>query len=262
MQRFVFSPDKHWGYQQGDSGKLEPLHCQKSITATLKFAQDFHPHVWIEGGDNIDYGPVSHWLKHKKKASKDLDLRRDADEYEKHVLKPINDIMSWRSKGEAKRKIWFKGNHEGWGDEFGEENPGAASLVQPEFLLDLDGWDVVPEGGYRELGRLLVVHGDKIGNVKDVASKAVNLYGQSVMFGHFHTYQISPKHELVGKDNVKAGFSIPGLCNKNPGYMGSRPNQWMKGFAYGYVHEDGSFQVYVPIIIDGKFAANGRIYRG
>lgn len=261
MQRFLFSPDKHWGYQQGPKG-LEPLHDERAIQSMLKFAQDFKPHVWIEGGDNIDYGPVSHWLKNKKKASKDLDLRRDADEYGKHVLEPIEEIMTWRSKGEAKKKIWLKGNHEGWGDEFGEENPGAASLVQPESLLDLSSWDVVEEGGHRELGRLLVVHGDKIGNGGNVAQKAVNLYGNSVMFGHFHTYQVTPKHELVGKDNVKAGFAIPGLCNKNPGYMANKPNQWAKGFAYGYVHDDGSFQVYVPIIIGGRFAAEGRVYRG
>jgi hypothetical protein len=36
----------------------------------------------------------------------------------------------------------------------------------------------------------------------------------------------------------------------------------MKGFAYGYVHEDGSFQVFVPIIVGGKFAAEGKVYRG
>lgn len=261
MRKFIFSPDKHWGYQQTGKG-LEPLHCEKSIQAMLKFAGDFKPHVWIEGGDNIDYGPVSHWLKDKKKSSKDLDLRRDTEEYAREVLEPIDEIMSWRCKDGAKQKIWMKGNHEGWADEFGEENPGAASLVQPEALMDLSNWDVVEEGGYRNLGRLLVVHGDKIGNGGNVAQKAVNLYGNSVIFGHFHTYQVSPKHELVGVDNVKAGFAIPGMCHKNPGYMGNRPNQWMKGFAYGYVHEDGSFQVYPVVIIGGKFAAEGRVYRG
>jgi hypothetical protein len=44
--------------------------------------------------------------------------------------------------------------------------------------------------------------------------------------------------------------------------MGNKPNQWMKGFAYGYVNEDGSFQVFVPIIVGGKFAAEGKVYRG
>lgn len=261
MKRFIFASDLHVGFEQSSSG-LRPLHCEASINAMLKFASDFKPHVFIAGGDHMDYGPVSHWLKNKKKASKDLDLSKDAAVYRKLFLDPCNDIMQWRSKSEAKQKIWLYGNHEGWANDFAEENPGISTLVQPDHLVDLSDWDVVEEGGYRMLGHLLVCHGDKIGNGGNVAQKAVNLYGQSVLFGHFHTYQVMPKHELVGVDKVKAGFCIPGLCEKNPNYIQNRPNQWMKGFAYGYVHEDGSFQVYPVVIIGGRFAANGRVYRG
>lgn len=260
MTKFVFSPDKHVGWQQTSKG-LQPLHDQKAIDSVLKFASDFLPDVWIEGGDNMDYGPVSHWLKHKKKSSKDLDLSRDAHEYKINVLDPINEIMGRRSR-EKKRKIWMKGNHEGWAGEFAEENPGVAGLVEPERLLNLKGWEMLDEGETVNLGKLYFAHGDKIGNVRNVAAAAVQLYGHPIVFGHFHTFQVAPRHELIGSDSVKMGMCVPGLCNKNPSYMGNRPNQWMKGFAYGYVHEDGTFQIYVPLIIGGKFAAEGKVYRG
>jgi post-segregation antitoxin (ccd killing protein) len=226
----------------------------------LKFAYDFQPDTWIEGGDNMDYGPVSHWLKTKKKSLEGLDLREDARVYRKEVLEPINTLMSRPSK-QKKEKIWLKGNHEDWATQFGEENPGAASLVNPETLLDLHDWDVVEQGGYRRLGHLHVIHGDTLGGTNP-AKQAVDKYGKSVMFGHFHTHQIAAKHEMLDVEQPKIGICVPGLTNKNPNYLKGKPNQWMKGFAYGYVMDDGQFQVYVPIILNGRFSAEGKVYRG
>lgn len=261
MTKFIFTPDKHVGWQQVPGKGLQPLHCLKSINAMLNFASDFLPDTWVEGGDNMDFGPVSHWLKHKKKSSEGLDLSKDAEAYKVDVLDPINEIMARRSHTK-KRKVWIEGNHEGWGREFSEENPGMSTLVSPQHLLDLKGWEYVTEGGYIQLGKLFVVHGDKIGNTKNHAARAVELYGHPVVYGHFHTLQVSPRHELIEVDSPKMGMCVPGLCNKNPNYMENKPNQWMKGFAYGYVHEDGSFQIYPVVIVNGKFAANGKVYRG
>jgi predicted phosphodiesterase len=255
LTKFVFSPDKHVGFRSID-GKLQPLHDARAIDIMLQFAQDFKPDIFIEGGDNLDCGPVSHWLKNKQRQMKDLDLRKDAKWYQTHVLDEINKIKS------IKTKKWMIGNHEGWLTEYADENPGVAGLVDPEYLLDLDGWDVVPEGAHIKLGKLYFVHGDQVGNVKNLADRAVQLYGHTVIFGHFHTYQVSPRHELVGEDSVKMGMSVPGLCNKNPGYMMNRPNQWMKGFAYGYIHDDGTFQIYVPLIIKNKTCIHGKVYKG
>lgn len=259
MYRFIYSPDKHVGFQQTKQG-LQPLHDIKAINAMLKFGSDFKPDTWIEGGDNLDYGPVSHWLKAKKKSSEGLDLRSDAKVYRKEILEPINAIMS-RSSKQKKEKIWMKGNHEEWGTQFGEENPGAASLVEPETLLDLDDWTVVEQGGYHKLGKLIVIHGDTLAG-QNHAKQATDKYGHSVMYGHFHTHQIQPKHEMLDVEQPKVGIAVPCLCNKNPNYLKNKPSQWMKGFAYGWVQDDGSFQVNVPIYVHGRFVAEGKVYRG
>lgn len=260
LESFIYSPDKHVGWQQSKHG-LQPLHDERAINAMLSFAQDFKPDTWIEGGDNLDYGPVSHWLADKKRASKDLDLSKDAREYRKIALDPINQIMSRRSK-QKKRKIWMKGNHEDWAEGFAELNPGVRDLICPEGLLDLEDWDVVEQGGYRQLGHLYVFHGDTVANGANPAKSAVDKYGRSIMLGHFHTHQVSPRHEMLDVEQPKVGIVVPGLCNKNPNYLKNKPNQWMKGFAYGWVLEDGQFQINVPIFINNKFVINGKIYRG
>lgn len=259
MRSFIYSPDKHYGFQQTKTG-LMPLHDSHAVRAMLKFASDFEPDIFIEGGDNLDYGPISHWLKHKKKSSEQLDLRTDANIYRKEVLDPINQIMSRRSK-QKKQKIWMRGNHEEWAREFGEENPGAASLVDPETLLDLNGWQIVEQGGYVRLGKLVAIHGDTLSG-QNHAKQAVDKYGHSVMYGHFHTHQIQPKHEMLDVEQPKLGIAVPGLCNKNPNYLKGKPSQWMKGFAYGWIQDDGSYQVNVPIYVHGRFVIDGTVYRG
>lgn len=259
MEKFIYSPDKHVGWEQTREG-LRPLHDEKAINAMIRFAQDFQPDVWIEGGDNMDYGPISHWLAGQKKSIQGLDLRKDAKTYSRLVLDPVNEIMSRRSKSK-KRKVWMIGNHEAWAYQFGEENPGAASLVDPTQLLELNDWEIIDQGKHTSLGKLVVIHGDTLSG-QNPAKVAVDRWGHSVMFGHFHTHQVQPKHELIDVEQPKVAWAIPGLCNKNPIYMKNKPNQWMKGFAYGWVQDDGSFQVNVPIYVNGRFVIDGKVYRG
>jgi hypothetical protein len=257
MKTYLFTPDKHIGWER-KNGRLEPLHDKKALSAMLKFASDFKPDIWIEGGDNLDCGPVSHWLQNKKVSLKDLDLAKDIKEYQSLVLEPVNEIMDRPNT----QKYWMAGNHEEWLTAIGELNPGISEMLKPTSLLPLDGWTYVDQGHYVKLGKLHFVHGDNITGVSNVANSALNLYGHSVRFGHFHTFQAATKYSLFDSKEVKTSVAVPGLCRRNPNYMKNRPNQWMLGFNYGYLHDDGTFHDYTPIIINGKFTAEGRTYAG
>lgn len=256
MKKFLFSPDKHVGWER-KSKKLVPLHDEKSITAMLKFAEDFKPDIWIEGGDNLDCGPVSHWLREKKISIADLDLSKDIDVYTRLVLQPLTTIL-----GKGTQKYWMKGNHERWLTDFSESHPGMAALVDVETLLPLTTWSIVECGEYIKLGKLYFIHGDTLRGGARVADHAVNRYEHSIRFGHFHTYQVATKYSMLDAKQIKTGIAIPGLCQRNPNYLKGRPNQWMQGFNFGYIHDDGTFTDYVPIIVNGKFSAEGRLYRG
>lgn len=253
MQKFLFTPDKHIGFERRGS-HLVPLHDPAAIAAMMAFAADFKPDIWIEGGDNLDCGPVSHWLSDKKLSAADLDLRRDVETYTELVLEPL-------SKLKLTRKVWMIGNHEGWLTQLAEREPGLRHLLDVRHLLPLKGWDVIPQGGVVTLGKLHFIHGDTLrAKGKNNAEAAVTDYEHSIRFGHFHTYRVASKYgALTGE--VKTGVSVPGLCRRNPGYLKNAPNQWSQGFCWGYIHDDGTFNDYVSIITKGRFTAHGLTYQ-
>lgn len=254
MIKYIFTPDHHVGFERKNK-HLVPLHDEKAIKAMLKFAQDFKPDVMICGGDNLDCGPVSHWLKHKKASVSGLNLKKDCEVYTELVLKPINKIMA------GKRKIWMIGNHEMWLQDAVEENPAFEDMLDVRNLLNLEGWEIKEQGEHVKLGHLRFIHGDTLPNVKNIASVAVDRYNCSVLLGHFHTHQNFLKHTML-ENQPLMGTVVPGLCRRNPNYAENRPNQWTQGFAFGYVYPDGQFTNYVPIIINGRFMANGKDYCG
>jgi hypothetical protein len=162
-----------------------------------------------------------------------------------------------------KQKIYMVGNHEAWIDDAIEVNPGLESLLKIDKLLDLKSWTVKAQGEHYHIGpHLHFIHGDTLPNVKNIADAAVTRYEKSIRFGHFHTFQTSTKHSMLTSQEVKTGMAVPGLCKKNPNYLEGRPNQWLTGFCYGYVENDGTFNDYVPVIVDGKFRAEGKRYAG
>ncbi len=255
MIKFIAAYDMHVGFENRNRHKV-PLHDEKAINAMLKFASDFKPDTFIAGGDHLDCGPVSHWLKNSKKSSEGLDLGEDAALYTRMFLQPLDEIN-------PKTRIWMKGNHEAWIDDAIEQNPGLATVLDLRNLLPLGKWKLIEQGGHYNIGKhLYFIHGDTLPNQKNIAACAVERYGQSIRFGHFHTFQAATKHSMLTSKEVKTGMAVPGLCRKNPNYLEGRPNQWLQGFCYGYVEANGHFHDYVPIIVDGKFVVEGKRYAG
>lgn len=255
MRKFLFSPDKHVGFERRN-GRLVPIHDEAAIRAMLAFAKDFQPDIWIEGGDNLDCGPVSHWLSDKKLTLESLDLSRDTAAYTDLVLKPLAKLKS------LKDRYWLIGNHEDWLTQLAEKHPGLRSVLDVRQLLPLDDWTVVPQGDYVKLGKLYFLHGDTLKGGKSMAEQAVVRYEHNVRFGHFHTYQVATKHSAVDVAQVKTGIAVPGLCHRNPQYGKGAPNAWSTGFCWGYLYPDGTFNDYVTIITKGRFTIHGQTYSG
>jgi hypothetical protein len=254
--RYVFSPDKHVGFERVN-GVTQPMHNMRAIGAMLEFARDFKPHGWVEGGDQLDLGVIGHWNKTKKLSLEGLRVQKDLNIYGTEVMAPVEEIGPvdlW----------WLMGNHEEWLNQLADENPGLAELLDIRQLLHLEdrGWTYIPQGHYIDLGRLRFLHGDTISGGDNVAKNAVVEHNKNIRFGHFHTYQTYTKHSPVDAAVTKSGVAVPGLTNRGPAYGKNRANKWQLGFNYGYIFPDGSYTDYTPIIIDGKFAANGRVYRG
>ncbi len=252
-KRFLFTPDKHLGFER-KGGKLVPLHDAAAISVMMNFAKVFKPDIWIEGGDNLDCGPVSHWLKDKHKDKQDLDLGTDCQLYQELVLGPLAKIPS------IKQKFWLIGNHEQWLDDVIQREPGLAHALKWTSLLPaLKDWKIVEQGNFVALGKnLRFVHGDTLKGGVSVANATAQTHKNSVRFGHFHSFQAATRYNPFDSLDVNTAIMVPGLCNKNPNYLKSRANQWLKGFNYGYVYEDSSFHDAVALVINDSTTIYGQ----
>ena len=56
--------------------------------------------------------------------------------------------------------------------------------------------------------------------------------------------------------------SIGCLCNKSPAFKWGKANRWVNAFGIIYLRESGMFNLYVPIIIEGKFVYAGKLFDG
>lgn len=253
MKTFIATFDLHYGFERKGGHKV-PLHDEKAWNAVVKFAQDFRPDTWILGGDFLDCGSISHHNKNKPGQTEGFKLAQDAEAGKELFINPVVD--------NSDKHVYMVGNHERWLLDLVDERPALEGILEVENLLDLDGWQIIPQGGALDLGKLTFIHGDTISGGEHVAKAAVINYERSIRFGHFHTYQTYTKTSPQNYKNAKTGIAVPCLCTKTPGYGAGKPNKWVQGFNFGYIHDNGFFNDYVATIIDGKFTVNGKTYKG
>ena len=254
-EKFVALFDLHWGYERRGGHKV-PLHDARALGAALNFVADFKPNHVILGGDMLDCGVVSHHNHGRPGAIEGLKLISDAKELVEEVITPLENTIQGRL-------IYHVGNHEDWLTDLTDLIPSLEGLIEISNLLDLsDQWEVVPQGEASKLGKLTFLHGDQIRGGENVAKSAVVAYERNFRFGHHHTFQAYTKTSAVDM-NGHTGISVPCLCKKGPRYGEGAPNKWMQGFLWGYVGgPDGIFNDYVSVIVNGKFIANGKVYKG
>jgi hypothetical protein len=254
--RYVNLFDAHFGHEL-KGGHRKPLHDQHAIDATLAFCSDFKPTHLTFGGDMLDCGVISHWRTDKHRQVEGVRLLKEAFECQEKLLEPAAATIA--SGGVLRYHV---GNHEQWLEDYVDANPQLEGLVELDALLGLthSGWQLIPLGGASKIGKLYIVHGDQIGGGIHVAKKALDIYQRNIHFGHFHP---ASTHTAVAPLDAepKQGMAVPGLCKRNPGYSKDGPNRWVQGFEYGFVEANGNFHARVVIMIDGRFYAEGKLYR-
>lgn len=254
MIRFAFLGDLHFGYERKHGHKV-PLHDMRAFGATYAFLEDFKPEVLILGGDMLDCGAISHHNKGKPGRTEGLRLVRDAEELRVEVIKPLEALR-------PKRMVYIIGNHEGWIDDLIDGQPELEGLLEVDHLLQLQKWDVLPDGEHMSLGKLTFLHGNQLTGGENVAKAAVIAYERSVRFMHHHTFSAYTKTSALDIKLGRTGIACPCLCTKDPKYGEGKGNRWVQGFNFGYVHEDGTFNDFVSIITNGRTVANGKVYKG
>ncbi|MEO5366660.1 MAG: hypothetical protein H7831_09960 [Magnetococcus sp. WYHC-3] len=255
MKKAIVLPDIH-----------HPYHNKKAWLAVLNFIKWFVPDIVVLLGDAMDMRSVDHWKKEKGNLRhfEGLRLLHDYKDFSEDILKPIEEAVP------NARKIYMGGNHEIFVERVLDENPQLVGMVEPETVLKLEErkWEWIPylikqkRGGVKrgmlKLGKLTLVHGEYTN--KFHASKTADSYLKSVMYAHTHDLQLFTKVTVEDPNDYHSCQSIGCLCDRSPMFLWGRPNRWVHAFAVIYFQDNGNFNAYIPVIVNGKFVFEGKVF--
>ena len=231
-----------------------PEYDKACMNIVFKFLKDFKPDYLVLGGDQMDFGCISHHNKGKYRLLENARLKRDYKFFQETILDKLDKVLK-----PSCSKYFMIGNHEYWLDRLVDDNPQLEGLVEIEANLDLTSYKIVPFNDVLTIGEMNFIHG--IWTNKYHAEKNIRVYNKNVFSGHIHTNQIftitSPINSLP-----RQGVSVGCLCNKNMDYMHDKPSAWIHQFMYWYELSDLTFRYYLVTIINGIAIINGKVYDG
>ena len=211
--------------------------------------------LFLLGGDNLDCRFVSRFTEGQPRLRGNI--KRDLDKFETDILKPLDAILP-----ASCARISLTGNHELWAQNFLDRNEEFRGFLDIEAPLKKYGFRIIEQGGSYKRGKLEFTHGDVIGGSAETACRrALEQFCGNICFGHFHrsgnaTKILRPKR----KDKWNA-WSLPCACRLDASYLKGKPTGWLPGFAVIEFFPDGSFNLYPILVLKGRAAYGGTIYR-
>ncbi len=258
IKKVVLLPDIHY-----------PHWNPTAFKAVLKFIKWVKPNEVILLGDAMNMDTVNHWKKNKGDILyfEGKRMRTEYANFDRDVLKPIE-----RAIGKNAKKIYMGGNHEDWVNQVVDKFPQLQGMVEPDICLKLHerNWIWIPyvvnnadgtwKRGTYTIGKLLVFHGQYTN--KYHSAKTASQFSKSVAYGHTHDIQMSTSTTQDDYMSYHTAQSIGCLANLSPEFLQGRANRWVNAFGIVYLRKGGYFNLYVPIIVKGKFVYAGKIFDG
>ena len=244
MRKAVLLPDIHF-----------PEHSIFCMRLVLAFLKDFQPNIIVYQGDQLSLDMISFWNKGKPGNKEGKRLKDEVLDFNKHILLPHEKAVP-----KAKR-IWLTGNHENRAYMYGNENPAMKGLIEPDLILDLRsrGYKIIHNNGQYRLGKLRVIHGF-YWNLHH-AKKTVDIFENSVVYGHVHNPQVHCKMSPVDVNNYHIATALGCLGELAPGYKAGKPTRWINQFGVVYIYENNDFSLYPVTITKSGFCFNDKHYK-
>jgi len=262
IEKIILLPDIHYPHQD-----------KTAIKAVFEFIKWFEPNTVVLLGDALEMESINHWQKEKgnRLFQEDKRLLEEYEGFDREILTPLDRLCEPYDKRRRKpRKIYMGGNHEHWLNGLFSKFPEFIGMLGIEKTLKLKErkWEWIPfmvndstgvHRGIVQFGKLLVFHGQYLN--KYHAAKTAETYSKSCAYGHTHDIQFYTK---VFADDIgyHSAQSIGCLCNRSPAFKWGKANRWVNAFGIIYLRESGMFNLYVPIIIEGKFVYAGKLFDG
>lgn len=238
-----------------------PYHDARALDLVYRYISDTKPDMVVELGDVLDLPQLT--TKYLRRSAPPEQLMRDIAVAREHMV----EIGRWTN-----RVVWTVGNHEqrleNYILECAPELQGLVAEGQPlslASLFEVPGLEVVGPYGEAFIHHSFVfTHGSATG--PRAAEKELAREGSSGMSGHVHRFSNACRTDRGGEHGW---WTIGCLCHTRgarmpPGNINgaNRVRDWQQGFATIYFTEDGQFNAYPTVIVEGKFISpNGEEYR-
>jgi predicted phosphodiesterase len=237
VKHWLVLADSHYPYQN-----------QSVMRAIFEFALDYQPDGILHLGDMGDFDSITSHNNGKPRLKEGKRLVDSVNSFKQGL-----DL--WRDF-KCKKVITF-GNHENRLERYYDVNPELEGIFDLHAICKERGWESLPMNIPYMLGKLNCEHG--LYHNLHHAKKHIEMCGVSVLYGHLHTNQVfhkSTRHSEI------SGTALGATCDLNPDYMQNRPKGWCHNVATVSVFPDGTFNLTVIDIIDGRFTYNKKVYDG
>ena len=251
VRRAIVTPDKHF-----------PIHDKKAIKVVCKAIEIVKPDIYIDLGDTGEWEHFSshYWKGRSAKPMEDLIplLNKDV----KDVNKGMDLIDKSLDKANCKERHFIQGNHEVWLDKFVTRYPYLEQYTTENALkLKERGYEYHPYNRKEllKLGKLNFTHGKFTG--KYHSFQHIDVYGESIMYGHTHDLQRFTKTRNGG---TISSWSLGCLkdIEADEDWLGGRLTNWNHAFAIVDIYKNGNFNVQIVEIVNGKTSLWGQLIKG
>lgn len=236
-KKFVVCSDIH--------GKLkDPI----ATEGCLAFVREFKPDIRVIAGDLWDFAAIRRGASPEEKS---ISMRDDfvsgcdfgnqffSGDGENHLMLGNHDVRAYdlcMASEAVTRELGFR------------------MVADIEAFAMANNAKIIPydsRHGVLEIGHLKVVHGFHTGMT--ACANHSRIYG-NVIFGHVHSIESFQTPGLKQQEARAIGC----LCRLDADYANRKTGKlrWAHGFAYGWLFDDGTYQLHQARSIEGKFYAS------
>lgn len=231
-----------------------PEHDEQAFESMLKWLRDYQPECFVIGGDFMELSSMSQHGgdPNPPKLTEEIDAGR-------RVLYRLRDALP------NAKIVYLEGNHETRHErKITAHMPELYGVNTIPELLHLNHLGIhwfayqemwrprLPSGN---LGKLHYTHG-KWAN-KHHAAKHLDQYGVSTRYGHTHKPQVFTRGYADGA--VRIGVGSPCMRTLDTEWAGPYAG-WCHGFGVDEFMPDGTFTVQNIVMVNRRFAYNGKVY--
>lgn len=241
-KRFIVVSDIHGDKQD-----------RNATGAALAFTADFKPEIRVIAGDLWDFGAIRRGASAEEQAESMTEDYKAGRVFaaqffkggtENYLMLGNHDVRAWdlARSPDAVRK--------GLGVRMCEDITATAAECRAKVLPYDSRYGVL------EIGHLKVVHGYHTG--AGACASHSRIYG-NVIFGHVHSIESFQTPGLKQQEARAIGC----LCKLDQDYADRKTGKlrWAHGFAYGWLFQDGTYQLNQARSVKGKFYASKNINR-